>query len=241
MSVTVTNLIQNAYNEAVIVALNYTPLTPDQLSIGLYAFNEVLGRILIDPALVPYWKRYDFELITNQETYEIPFLVDVETFVFYLNQVRYPISRTDFRQYWSSPKAITVQTLPYLYSQKRILGGTEVSVLPNPNQNYPATIFGSFGLAEATSLLENLSEVYDQYYITYLTALTAKMLCVHYGADMPQSLRAHILEYDQLIRKRSQPLDLTSNVFSAFSRGGDINYGQANIGDGYTVSRRLWQ
>lgn len=241
MNVTVTNLIQNAYNEAVIVALNYTPLTPDQLSIGLYAFNEVLGRVLIDPCIVPYWKQHDFELMTNTETYDIPYLIDVETFVFYLNQVRYPIKRSDFRQYWGSPKAITVQTLPIIYSQKRILGGTAVSVLPNPNQNYPATIYGSFGLHEASSLLQNLSEVYDQYYITYLTALTAKMLCVHYGADVPQILRSHLFEYDQLIRKRSQPLDLTSNVISTFNRSGDINYAQVNAGNGYTVTRRSWQ
>ena len=240
MSFTAAELLANAYHQAVIVTIDYTPLSADQLNIGLYSLNEVLSRVLIDEAIVPYWKEYDFELITGQESYDVPYLIDVETFVFFLDQVRYPITKCDFRQYWNAPKAITVQTLPIIFSQKRILGGTKVSVTPNPNQNYPATMYGSFGLTNV-SLFDDLSAVYDQYYITYLTALTARMLCVHYGVEVPSILRSHLFEYDQLIRKRSQPLDLTNSVISTFNRMSDINYAQVNVGQGYTVARRFWQ
>lgn len=234
MSVTVTRLITMAYNKAVITALNYQPLSADQLDIGLYAFNEVLARILIDPAIVPYWKSYDLTLVGGQEDYEIPYLIDVQTFVFYLNSVRYPIIPADFRQYWGSPKAVNVQTLPGYFTIKRILGGSMVSVSPSPNQDYQALIWGSFGLTEAT-LNQNLSETYDQYYITYLTDLTARELCVHFGVEVPQQLASHLLQYDELIRKRSQPLDLTNNVISVFNPTTDINYAFVNCGDGYTV------
>ena len=243
MAVTVTDLITNSYYKSALVALDYTPLTDSQLDQGLMAFNEVLGRVLIDPAIVPYWATYTFTMVIGQETYFVPNLIDIETFVFFIDTVRYSIGKENFRNYWGSPKATDIETLPLIYSIKRTKGGSDVSVTPDPNSAYPAEIKGSFGLngVDSSDLLTDLTTIYDQYYITYLTALTAQLLCVQYGTEVPSQLRGHLLQYDTLIRKRSQPLDLTNTVISTFGGAYQPDYAQANIGLGYTTVKRRFR
>jgi hypothetical protein len=117
------------------------------------------------------------------------------------------------------------------------LGGAEVSVTQNPNKAYPFTIFGAFGLLEV-DYNDDLSEIYDQYYITYLTAVTARMICINASMEIPMELQQHIARYEQKIRNKSQPLDLTNAYVSMFGGKYTFNYMQASIGNGYTASGR---
>lgn len=236
MSYTVTQMISDAFFEAVIVARGAKTLTEENLATGLQYFNEVLGRTLIDEAIVPFYKKHEFNLLENIESYDIPYLISVETFDFFLNDVRFPLAKNDFRQYWGASKATNVDTLPNQYLCQRILGGAKASVSPNPSQTLPAVIWGTFGLTDAT-YNEDLREVYDVYYITYLRALLANMLCLAYGQEMPQKLATHLAEYDKLIRKRSAPLDLTMNVINPFNNRGGYSYVMANLAtNGYLPS-----
>lgn len=238
MGVKVTELIGIAYNQANIAALNYTPLSDDQLKLGLYSLNQVLGEVLIDDGLIPYWKRYDDEFVINQETYEIPYLINVQTFTFVIDgDVRYPILPDNFRDYWGSAKAINIQTLPSIFTVKRTLTGSEVSVTPNPNKAYAFTIYGAFGLLSA-DYNDDLSDTYDQYYITYLTALTARMICVNASMAIPAQLEQHIAKYEAKIRNKSQPLDLTNAYTTMFGGTYTFNYMQAYSGNGYYASGR---
>lgn len=238
MGFNVTQLIEIAYNQANIAPINYTPLSPDQLKLGLYSLNQMLGQVSIDDGLIPYWKDYEGTFVVNQETYEIPNLINIQTFTFILNEnVRYPIYPDNYRDYWGSTKPLNIQTLPGVYSLIRDIGGSKVSITPSPDKAYPFTIRGAFGLLDA-GYNDDLSEIYDQYYITYLTALTARMICINSSMAIPPQLELHIKDYDTKIRNKSQPLDLTNTYTSVFDGGSTFNYMQAYVGKGYIASSR---
>lgn len=228
MSYTVTQMISDAFFEAVIVARGTKTLTEENLATGLQYFNEVLATTLIDEAIVPYYKEYEFNLLENIESYDIPNLISIQTFTFFQDSFRYSIAKDDFREYWGSPKATNIDSLPSVYFSQRILGGSKISVTPNPSQTYPAVIWGSFGLLEAT-YNQDLSLIYDKYYIVYLRALLGDMLCLAYGKEMPEKLAQHLIKFDKLIRKRSAPLDLTTNIINPLNKSAGYNYTIANL------------
>jgi hypothetical protein len=75
----------------------------------------------------------------------------------------------------------------------------------------------------------------DQYYINYLQYRLAERLCTAYNFVPPQGMIKQLLQYTQMISKRSSPMDLTINKISTITNKSSINYGQVNLGKGWTV------
>lgn len=239
MSYTVIELITDAFYETRIVGRSFETPTGEQYNDGLKYFNQVLGRMFIDDGALPYYIQYNFNFVIGQQTYFIPNLTEVETGVFFLDNVRYSLASMKRKQYWGSPRVENIQTLPVYYTVDRVLGGSNFSVYFFPDQNYNVQIWAQFALQNAT-LNQDLTQYYDQYYIDYLRYCLGIVLCGIYGVPVPEGIRELQSQYDKAIRKRSGYLDVQQIVMSTVDVSTNLNYGQVNIGRGYTAYARAY-
>lgn len=238
MAYTVLQLITMAYYEAGINARDLQTAGGSQFSDGLQYFNEVLASTFIDEGIVPFYKSIELTLEDGVETQFVPNLIEAETLTFFQDGVRYSVGQTSRREYWGTPKATNVQTLPGIFRVDRTTGGSNVSVTYTADKDYPAELWGLFALEEAV-LNDDLYSIYDKYYVTYLRLYTAIFLCMSYNQEVPSGVQKLFTKYDHLIRKRSAQIDLKNDIISVVSRGNSINYAQVNIGKQFTTwSRR---
>lgn len=231
MAYTATQLITKAYYLSGIVAKNLQEVTTSQLDDGLYLLNELLNIKAVDYRLIPYYKSIDITATVGQEKYFIENLVEAECLVFYINSVRYAMKRTSRTQYFATPRAENIESLPYSWHIERALGGANLYIYFLPNQNYPMTLWGKFGL-DNVELTTDLSLTLDYFYIEYLRYGLAAYICSEYNIMLqPQaSQRLKILE-QQLID--ISPTDFTISKMSSFNKGVDFNYGIANLSTGW--------
>lgn len=237
MAYTVIQMITNAYYESGIVGRDFQVPTGSKYNDGLIYLNEVLAKKTIDDAALPYYTQFEFNMVANQETYFIEGLTECELITFYKNEVRFPMWNAKRREYWGSAKALAVSTLPSYFTMDRTLGGSNISVTFSPEQAYPAMGWGLFALNSVT-LNQDLSLIFDDYYIVYLRTELAITLCMAFNAEVPIALQTKYMQYDKAIRKRSGVIDLKNTVISTFRNNDTINYAQANIGKGMTTWNR---
>lgn len=75
--------------------------------------------------------------------------------------------------------------------------------------------------------------VLDQYYINFLQYKLADLLCIAYNFTTPQNLMDKLKHYEQMISKKSSPMDLSIGKISTLGKLDFINYGQVNLGHGW--------
>jgi len=75
----------------------------------------------------------------------------------------------------------------------------------------------------------------DTFYISYLRYSLADRICAEYNLDVPQNVSRQLNKYEALISKQSRALDLRNTKVSILQDGSDLNWGQINIGRGYTT------
>lgn len=113
MAYTVTKLITNAYNMSGIVSRGFETAEGEQIDDGLDSLNDILGDKSVDTGLVPYFKKFEFPGVVGQEQYVINNLSEVSTLVFFLSNVRYRMFDIGRDDYFGSPRAENIQSLPY--------------------------------------------------------------------------------------------------------------------------------
>ena len=166
------------------------------------------------------------------------------------NQVRYAMRQVDRKIYWATPRANQIMSLPYQYTVERQFGGstnTQPGVLPNPLggasiyvyflpvQAYQFQLWGLFSLNSVT-MGQDLSLTLDQFYIDFLMYELAERLCADYDYSMPEGAAHQLEEYQMIIDKREQRLDLNHQSISALSQTTDgVNYAWANLSTGWNV------
>ncbi len=237
MVYTVEKLVTNAYNMSGIVSRGFETIEGEQLSDGIDALNDILGDKSVDTGLIPYFTKHDFVGVTGQEQYVIPNLVEVSSLVFFLDQVRYQMFDVGMVNYFGSPRAQNIQSLPYTYNVQRQLNASSIYMYFLPNENYAFQIWGKFGLTEineSTGLLLDLSTVYDRFYIDYLKFALCKRVCINYSYPMPSDAQAELDKIEKKIKKLSAPLDFSINITSTLNdKGYTLSYAQINIGKGF--------
>lgn len=238
MTYLVRQLITEALYESGIVARQFEVPTGDQINDGFQFLNDVIEEKRIDDGALNYYKSYDFDFVQGQELYFIPDLIEMDTLVFYLDEVRYAMSEQGRRQFFGTPRAENIQSLMTNWHIERTLGGCNLYVYFFPNQAYPGKIWGLFALDQVASLDVDMSTLYDQYYINYLEYELAVYLCQKWNMEVPQPLAKRLLKYDKLIRKRSGIMDLQTSVMSTIQSPSSLNYGQINIGRGWCTTIR---
>lgn len=239
MSYTVQNLIVDAYNKSGIVPRGYKTVTGEQSKVGLQLFNEILSDKTVDDSMLLYYTKYDFDFIAGTSEYFIPLLNSIETFTFFItgqdgSAVRYSMAEQNIDKFWNTPRAEGIESLPLAWNFQREKGGGRLFLYFSPNLAYPGQIWGQFQL-ESVTQFEDLNEVFEAFYRSFLCYELAERLCEEYNFETPMGVHTRLLKYRRIISKRSAPLDLNAKTITTFTSGMGFNYAQTNIGKGYTV------
>lgn len=259
MAYTVTQLISDAFNCSGIVGKEFEQVSGEQHTEGLGFLNSLLAKKTADKSAIPYFLQYNANFVIGQEQYYIPRLISVDTMCFFIdsppdpiivnpapasptptviplgNQVRYSMRKLERKAYWATPRANQITSLPYQFTVERQFGGASVFVYFLPNAEYQFQIWGLFAL-QSVVLNQDLQLTLDQFYIDFLKFELTDRLCAEYDYSMPEGAARQLKEYQAIIDKREQRLDLTQQTISALTRIGDgLNYAWANLGTGWEV------
>ncbi len=235
MAYTVRKLITNAYYLSNVVSRTLQTVSGQQITDGLDLLNDLIAIKTVNNRLIPYYKKYSFAAVPNQEKYFIPNLISAETFTFYLDgdkPVRLSTQKQQRMDYFGSPRA-DVSALPFYWHLEREKGGANIYLYFFPNTNYPLEIWGKFSLTEV-SLDEDLSLSMDRFYITYLRYALAEYICQDYGITFQAESAKQLQEYEKSFIDIS-PLDLTMQKASTLNNNTGISWGFVNLGKGWTT------
>lgn len=259
MVYTVTQLISDGFNCSGVVGKEFEQVSGEQFAEGLQYLNSLLSKKTADKSGIPYFLQYNANFIIGQEQYFIPGLISIDSMTFFIdsppdpiivnpvpmspigapigagNQVRYAMMKKDRKSYWATPRANQIMSLPFQYYYERQFGGASVYVYFLPVQQYQFQIWGLFSLNNVV-LGQDLSLTLDQFYIDFLKFELAKRICAEYNYSFPEGAASQLDEYQMIIDKRVQRLDLTQQQISVLSQTTDgVNYAYANLGTGWTV------
>lgn len=155
MAYTVNQLISGAYYAAGIVSRDFEVVSGSQLTDGLQWLNDIITEKRINKSMIPYESTYKFNFVAGQKVYFIPDLNHIDTIVFYIQSVRYPLLYTPRNDFFGSSRVENVNSLPFEWYWERLVGGGNLHIYFPPDQNYPVEIHGTFDL-ERVSLGQNL-------------------------------------------------------------------------------------
>lgn len=238
MTYLASELISNAYYDSGIVSRELETVSGQQAQDGLAYLNQVLDEPRINSGLVPYESTYQFNGVVGQEQYSVSNLVKIDTAVFYIGSVRYPMVQSHRNDYFGSGRVENINSLPYSYFVERTLGGSDIYLYFKPDSTYLFEIHGSFSPTSVT-LVTDLDLVYDKYFQTFLHFLLMERLCAGYNIPMPIEASRQLAKYYDLVKNSSKKLDMRMKKTSSLSQGNTLNYGQVNLGRGFTVRRGL--
>jgi len=234
MAYTTLQLINNAYYESGIVSRGFETVSGQQVQDGLQFLNDLIADKTVENGLIPYYEQYDFVAITGQEKYFIRDLIEIDTFVFYIDTVRYQTENRARREYFGTSRADNIESLPGSWHMERCFQGANLYIYFKPNQAYPLTLWGQFRLQQVT-INQDLSLTLDRFYINYLKFDLAARLCAEYNYAVPPGVAKSLSAYEDNISKKSGPMDLRLVKISSLQKRGGLNYGQVNIGKGWTT------
>ncbi len=232
MAYTTLQLITAALYVGNITARGFETASGQETLDGLENLNEIIADQTVGQGMIPYYQQFDFNGVVGQEKYFIENLIDVDTFVFFINSVRYSTQPMGRIRYFGTPRADSINSLPFQWHLERELGGASIYMYFTPDVNYPMTIWGQFRL-ESVAINQDLSLTLDRFYTNFLKYALADRLCQFYQLDTPASVTNRLQDYYKQINKKSGPLDLSLQKQSTLQRSAGINYGDINIGHGY--------
>jgi hypothetical protein len=236
MAYTTTELVTRSWYLSSIVARDEETVSGDQLNDGLTMLNTLLSFKTADQRMIPYYGFYNFNGVVGQEEYTIPGLVLPESLTFTIpdgGDVRYSTMQLVSRvQYFGSPRANKVNSLPFIYHVERELGGSKLYMYFRPDKEYPFALFGKFSL-NSVVLGQDLSLTLDNFYIDYLRYALAEYMCQEYNITFQPQAQAKLRQYESTIFDLS-PIDFATQKISCLQRRSGLNYAQINIGQAYT-------
>ena len=238
MAYTAGELVTRAWFLTGIVSRDLQEVSGSQFEDGIFCLNSLLGIQTANMGLIPYFNKINFNGVIGQEKYSIPDLIQVETLTFVIpnssspNQtVRFPMSRKTREDYWATPRANGTSSLPYIYEAERTKDGTDIFVYFMPNEAYVFELWGKFALS-STVPNQDLSLIFDRFYLEYMREALACYLCEEYNVIPPPSVNSKLKQYEQQIRNTS-PTDFTQKISSPFNGSYAPNYAYANASAGY--------
>lgn len=227
MAYLASKLITNAYYLSGLVARDFETVSGSQVTDGLDLLNVCLTDKAADLTLIPYFGEVELPGVVGQELYFIENLISIETFVFYINNVRMPTQPTNRRNYFGSSRVDNINSLPFTWFGERTVGGMNLYVYFPPDQAYPFVIHGKFGFTAVTQFTD-LSETFDAFYINYLKYELAFLICNdNQIAFSPENYRK-LMSYRKTLKDVSQP-DLTTSKVSSLVGGVGINWALVNF------------
>lgn len=234
-------LISKAYSLSGIVGEGYQTLTAQQIQTGLERLNGFIQIKGGKTKLISYYKDVMSQLEVGIEKYFLPGLVELSTITFFLNSdpnsqgatsVRFPMQQMTQYQYFATARAEKIITLPYCWHLERVMGGANLYVYFLPDKPYVYQIIGKYAL-NSTTLNQDLSLIYDEWYLEYLRYGLAIYLCEWNGIIPPPSVEKTFREIEQDVTTLN-PIDFTFRKRMYFGNRGGMNWGTVNYGKGWT-------
>lgn len=232
MTYSARTLITDAYYTSNIVGIDLETPTGSQITQGLKILNNALSSQNVNGRLIPYFQTYTLNLVVGQELYFIPNLIEIEVDTFDIGSVRYSMAEKQRKRYFGAARANNINSLPLSWNQERTLGGTNLRVYFNPNQIYPMHFIGKFGLDDTVQLDDDLSTVYDKFYLEYFQYYLAQRYCGQFSISLtPENLEI-LQDYTQKLRDMTK-IDLTMFKVSTLQKRVGYSYADINLGRGY--------
>ena len=176
-----TQLISQAYWVSGIRGHDFQAISGPDLGYGLNVLNDLIGDLRVESDMIPYTSTsYSFNLVIGQQEYFIPNLTVCDTLTFFIDTVRYAMQEVPRTTFFGSSRVNGLQSLPLSYHTERALGGLNVFVYFYPDQTYPMELVGLFAPSPVTAN-QDLSLVWDQYFINYFKYALAERLCTEYN------------------------------------------------------------
>src|ERR1700722_11505151 len=207
MVYTTTQLITGAYYSSGVVGREFETVSGAQIGDGLQWLNDIISEKNVDEGMVPYETTYNANFVIGQELYYIPNLIQIDTLTFFLDEVRYGMKYTKRNNYFGSSRVENIKTLPFEWYFERQFGGGNLYIYFQPDQNYPMEIHGIFNLP-TVALGQDLSLIFDQFYLTYLRYALSDRICSEISLETPPNVIRQLGKYEAFINKSSRILDL---------------------------------
>jgi hypothetical protein len=232
MAYNATKAITEGYYLSGIVARDQETVSGSQLNDGLSALNSLLSMKSITGRFVPYYTVHNFTAVIGQERYFIENLIEFEAFTFELDtSFRFPTTNIRRKRYFGDARANNIRSLPVTRHFERTVGGGYIYLNFKPQSTYPLQLVGKFGF-DSVDYETDLSTLYDQFYIDYLTYELARRLCASNAYTLPPQTKEILDEYNAELRDL-MAIDLSMEKVSTLQRGSSFNYADANIGRGW--------
>lgn len=232
MAYLTSNLIADSYYLSGIVSRDFETPTGSQVTDGLRLLNEVLADRTVDEGTIPYTDKHLLTATAGVSEYFIQDIIDIEVFVFYIQDIRYETRNQQRQDFFGSFRPINIQSLPWNWHFERQFGGGKLYLYFVPNVNYPLEIWGSFRLSSVT-LFQDLSLTLDQFYTNFLQYLLAERMCQFFSYNVPQNVQMQLSRYFKWISNTTNIMDLRQQKLSSLSGGSAINYGIVNLSGGW--------
>jgi len=192
MAYNVRKLITEAYYLTNIVSREFQTIDGAQLALGFSLLNDFLALESISTQNIPYYEQYTFTTEVGKEKYHVDHLVDIESMCFYLSNVRIPMAQKSRKEYFYSGRVEGLNVMPFTFRMERSEGGADLWMYPLSNIPYNIMAMVKYGLAEATSYDQDISAVYDRFYLLYLRYALAELICHHEGVNIPPQVSAKL-------------------------------------------------
>lgn len=232
MAYTTNQLVSGSYYSSGVVSREFETVSGGQIADGLLWLNDIITEKDVDQAMIPYESTYTANFIEGQKVYPIPNLTQIDTLVFYLDEVRYAMNYDKRNQFFGSSRVENIQSLPFEWYFERQFGGGNLHIYFAPDRTYPMEIHGVFRL-DPVALGQDLSLTYDQFYRTYLRYALADRICAEYNYVTPPNVIRQLSKYESFISKKSRVIDLRMKKVSTLQRRGSLNYAFINLGKGW--------
>lgn len=231
MTYTVTRLINDAYELAGLLSPGLNTITYPQLNTGLRLLNSFLAMKSVNDRLIPYYKKYEFNTIVNQESYLIPKLIYAETLTFDYSTVRFSVVSQTRKQFQGTSRANGIDSLMQSWYQERELGGTRIFFYFLPDKIYPVTIWGKFSL-DSVALNQDLEQTVERYYIEYMRYGLGELICHDNNVTFQSQHKLKLEEYEKLVTDVSPP-DLSLQKISGLRGQGMSIWSFVNLSHGW--------
>lgn len=249
MAYTARKLIERSWYLSGIVSKALQVPTGGQISDGLEMLNGLLNFKQIETDLIPYYTYIEFPLVQNQEFYFLPYVAAVESATFNIDVVRYPMQTTTRRNYYGSPRADNVSSLPFNWNFNRTLNGGTFACYFLPQSDYPMKLMVKLFLSDV-SLDTDLTDIsesvpytfintsnrgYDLGYIEYLRYALARYMCSEYGVSFnPESEKIfRAMERELMYVSPPDLSNVKASILNANQNNG-LTWAQVNLGLGWS-------
>lgn len=204
MAFTTRELIVQSYYLSGVVARDYEFTGGSDIDDGLDRLNDFLTIKGAKTKLIPYFSFIDGTFTPREDTYFFANLVEIESMTFFLlntnttgpASVRLSEWEQSRYEFFGSPRALNIDSLPIYWHMERTKGGSNVYVYPAPVEAYPYQIIGKFSLL-STTLDRDLESLFDDWYIVYLKYGLALALCAWRQVAPPINLVTMFEEMEQ--------------------------------------------